>query len=417
MGTQQRVVSLSDAFERAQRGNLIYAEIVARHALGVAPAHFDALNLLAFAALRAGVVGPALDTFRLAHEARPQAGLGATISRIEEMLPAWLERHLAWRTEDRFLLIKAWGYGFGSDLTSLIGSLLLAEITNRTPVIHWGPNSLYSDGGPADSFHHFFAPINALRLEDLRQVAARGVFPAKWSGANLATEDLNKFQGQDARLGALYFLERDEPLAVFDFNCGIADVLPWIPKGHAYDGLSIPDIYRLFWRKYFRPSDRVTARIEQFVARHWPQGPVLAVHMRDGDHRYEQANLLDVNAQYFATIDRLLAEQPAALYLMTDSSAAVEAFRARYGDIVFTTDAQRTPDDTGIHYREGTDRVQLGVDILSDMLLATRADRFVGNGRSSPSATVWQLKKWPPGTAHMIVPNIYEERNIFLYDF
>ena len=417
MGMQQRGISLTDAFERAQRGNLIYAEIVARLALASGRVDFDAHNLLAFVSLRAGAFDRALDSFRIAHRLRPGAGLDATIARIEPMLPGWNARRAARRTDERFLLIKAWGYGFGSDLTSLIGALLLAEITNRTPVIHWGPNSLYSDGGTVDSFHHFFEPINAFRLDDLRPMISRGVFPAKWTEANLAVEDLNKFQGPDCRLGALYFLERDEPLAVFDFNCGIADVLPWIPQGHAYDGMSIPEIYRLFWRKYFRPSARVTARIDQFVARHWPKGPVLAVHMRDGDHRYEQTNLLDVNAQYFAMIDRLLAEQPAALYLMTDSSAAVEAFRARYGDIVFTTDAQRTPDDTGIHYREGTDRVQLGVDILSDILLATRADRFVGNGRSSPSATVWQLKDWPAGTAHMIVPNIYEERNIFLYDF
>jgi len=143
---------------------------------------------------------------------------------------------------------------------------------------------------------------------------------------------------------------------------------------------------------------------------------VLAVHLRDGDHRYEQTNLLDVNAQYFELVDRLLAEAPASIYLMTDSSAALEAFKTRYGDRVFATDAQRTPDDTGIHYRQGTDKVQLGVDILSDILLATRADAFVGNGRSSPSATVWQLKDWGEN-AHMIVPNIYEERNLFLYDF
>lgn len=416
MGVQGRVTNLTDAFERAQRGNLVYAEILARMVLDQAPTHLDALNLLGFVAVRAGLIGPALEIYKRAHEAWPQSGLDATAARIESMVPAWTARRRNWRVDDRFLLIKAWGYGFGSDVTSLMGSLLLAEITTRTPVIHWGPNSLYSDGTTGDSFRHYFEPINALRLEDLRPVAKRGVFPSKWSEVNLEVEDLQKIQGPSSRLGALYFLERDEPLAVFDFNCGIADVLPWVPQDHPCHGLTIPEVYRLLWRKYFRPSARVNARVERFVADHWPAGPVLAVHMRDGDHRYEQTNLLDVNAQYFATIDRLLAEEKAAIYLMTDSSAALDSFRARYGDLVFATDAQRTPDDTGIHYRDGTDHVQLGVDILSDMLLAARADRFVGNGRSSPSATVWQLKEWG-AAANMIVPNIYEERNVFLYDF
>lgn len=417
MGIQERAPSLTDAFERAQRGNLIYAEILARMVLAQAPTHLDALNLLGFVAIRAGAIGPALDIFRRADAAWPQIGLDATVARVEAAMPGWEARHRAWRPNERFLLIKAWGYGFGSDMASLMGALLLAELTARTPVVHWGPNSLYSDGGPGNAFVNYFEPINAFGLDDLRQVAARGVFPGKWNAGNLGVEDLNKISGRDSRLGALFFLERDEPLAVFDFNCGIVDVLPWMPADHPYRGLTVPQIYRQLWAKYCRPTERVRARIERFAAAHWPAGRVLAVHVRDGDHRYEQTNLLDVNAQYFDTVDRLLAESPASIYLMTDSSTAVEAFRGRYGDRVFATDAQRTPDDTGIHYRDGTDRVQLGVDILADILLATRADAFVGNGRSSPSATVWQLKDWPPGAAHMIVPNIYEERNLFLYDF
>jgi len=417
MGVQQRVLSLGNGFERAQRGNLIYAEILARMALGLQPDHLDALNLLGLVAVRSGQMGPALDIFRRAHAAAPQAGLDATAARIEAMLPDWRARHASRRADARFLLIKAWGYGFGSELASLMGALLLAEITARTPIVHWGPNCLYSDGSAANAFHHYFEPIGTQTLDDLRLVAAHGAFPEKWTADNLAAEDLNKVAGPGSRLGALYFLEREEPLAVFDFNSGIVDVLPWLPEGHPYAGLAIPEIYRLLWRKYFRPTPRVEAHVAEFVARHWPAGPVMAVHIRDGDHRYEQTNLLDVNAQYFEAVDRLLAEQPASIYLMTDSTAAVAAFRARYGDRIFTTDAQRTPDDTGIHYRDGTDRIQLGVDILSDMLLATRADRFVGNGRSSPSANVSLLKDWPPGAVHMIVPNIYEERNLFLYDF
>ncbi len=38
---------------------------------------------------------------------------------------------------DRFLLIKSWGCGFWSDVDHVMGQLLVAEITNRIPVIYW----------------------------------------------------------------------------------------------------------------------------------------------------------------------------------------------------------------------------------------------------------------------------------------
>ncbi|MFH1020476.1 MAG: hypothetical protein V1782_07685, partial [Pseudomonadota bacterium] len=46
---------------------------------------------------------------------------------------------------EKFLLIKAWGFGFWSDVSQILGQLLLAELTNRTPIIHWGSNSLFTD--------------------------------------------------------------------------------------------------------------------------------------------------------------------------------------------------------------------------------------------------------------------------------
>ena len=42
-----------------------------------------------------------------------------------------------------YLLIKS--YGFWSDVEHVIGALLLAEMTGRTPVVHWGGNSYFTD--------------------------------------------------------------------------------------------------------------------------------------------------------------------------------------------------------------------------------------------------------------------------------
>ena len=56
-------------------------------------------------------------------------------------------------------LIKAWGFGFGSEMAALMGQAYLAEIMQRQPIVHWGDNFLYRDGGNVCVFHHFFKPF------------------------------------------------------------------------------------------------------------------------------------------------------------------------------------------------------------------------------------------------------------------
>jgi hypothetical protein len=36
----------------------------------------------------------------------------------------------------RYLLIKAWGFGFWADLDHVLGALLLADLTRRVPVVY-----------------------------------------------------------------------------------------------------------------------------------------------------------------------------------------------------------------------------------------------------------------------------------------
>ena len=65
------MLSHGDEFARTQRGNLIYAEIVARKALVQDPDSLPASNLLGLVAARAGLIGPAEKIFRRAHAAWP----------------------------------------------------------------------------------------------------------------------------------------------------------------------------------------------------------------------------------------------------------------------------------------------------------------------------------------------------------
>jgi hypothetical protein len=82
---------------------------------------------------------------------------------------------------NRFLLIKAWGCGFWSDVSHVAGQLLIAELTDRIPVIFWGTGSLYASENPLvkDAFIMYFLPVSNYSVYDSsRQVSVIRVEPA-----------------------------------------------------------------------------------------------------------------------------------------------------------------------------------------------------------------------------------------------
>jgi hypothetical protein len=419
MNQPPRQPDLAEAFARIARGNLIYGELAAWEALARDPDDADAWDLLGTACVSAGLIDRAVVCLRRAAQFAPER---ADIAHKRDVFEGALSRYddmlRTARAGESFLLMKSWGYGFGSDLTVLLGQLMLCDLTGRVPVVHWGRNCLFGDGSDANAFGHFFAPLNDLTLVDMRPLAASSCYPGKWMADNLDQETVNKFQGAYARQGALYLLGRTERLVVSDFAIGIVDLMPWIPAGHGLSGKSVAEIYRALFEKYLRPVPAVRDRVARFRAARWPAGPVLAVHVREGDKKMEVVQLQDLNDAYPTRVDAWLGNHPdGGIFLLTDSEPVLVAFRGRYGDRVFSTAAQRTSDDSGIHYQSGTDRVQLGIELLSDILLALGADAFIGNGRSNPSCLIDVLKPWPADASHLLGDHLLLQRSWFLYDF
>ena len=105
----------------------------------------------------------------------------------------------------RFLLIRAWGNGFWSDICHVLGSLLLAEISGRIPVTHLGEESRFAVDGNRDAFTAYFEPLSGVTAEDLMRLQGSHFFPAKWTNANLLTPNRPRWCCDDpARLGEQY---------------------------------------------------------------------------------------------------------------------------------------------------------------------------------------------------------------------
>ena len=132
-----------------------------------------------------------------------------------------------------YLLIKS--YGFWSDVEHVIGALLLAEMTGRTPVVHWGGNSYFTDDERGDAFGTFFEPLAALPRNDSAE-EVDSIYPPKWSRDKLAENGLNVWDGAVSRLSGLYLLNRPEHLVVTYFFTQVVELPPWLPPDHWLQG-------------------------------------------------------------------------------------------------------------------------------------------------------------------------------------
>ncbi len=318
---------------------------------------------------------------------------------------------------ERYLLIKAWGYGFWSDVCHVLGQLLVAEITGRTPVVHWGSNSLFGDDAGVNAFEHFFETISESRVEDL-QTEDFDIWPPKWNQRNLTEGEINKWGGEFSRVYGVYLLGRPERVVVSDFHTGVVDLKPWIPIGHHLHGLSVDELYRYLVRRYLRPSKAVADTVDRYFEESLASTDFLAVHVRGSDKVIEMNNIDQVKMQYKEVIDRYLADYNfQKIFMMTDDSRILEYFRELYGNKIIFTDCRRTNSAEGIHYQAVPIRRQLGIEVAVDAYIAARARVFIGNGLSNPSLIVRYLKDWPEQDIFLFDENMYHLPGASLHDW
>ena len=401
------------------RGNLQLADYLCREALQGNPQDALAMTLLGHMAsgLRRWQLADAWFTRALA--LRPDSGeLGAWRDRAREMAQA--ARALAAApapkalARPRYLLIKAWGYGFWSDMDHVVGQLLLAELTGRTPVVHWGANTLFGASDVSNAFELYFRPVSGATQDGLA-AWGQSFFPAKWSAANLRDENVAKFQGPGSRTSSLHLLARDEDVVVSDFHGKVVDLMAWIEPDSPWHGLDYAAVYRRLFARYIQLQPALQARVDAFADARMAGRRWVAVHVRGSDKVTELRDLALVNAQYQQRIETMLQADPAlGIFLLTDSEHFAREYRQRYGDRVLAADVARSADATGVHYA-GHEGRKLGEEVVLDAFLAARCDAFLGNGASNVSTAIRHLKDWAPGTFELIGTDFLTLPNLMLH--
>jgi protein O-GlcNAc transferase len=405
---------ISDIHAAIARGNLQFAEFLCRQQFEEDASRPEIWQALAHIASQVGAHAVAAECWHAVRQLSP--GDPYVLSALQSAHAAQQKADSAATalTSPRYLLIKAWGYGFWSDLDHVLTMLLVADITGRIPIVHWGRNSLFLNQDSEEAFSQFFEPVSPARLSDL-QVNGLSFYPNKWSSHNLLQEDLEKWHGLGSRCSGLYLLGRQEDVVVSDFHTKVHDLLPWIPVNSPYAGLTRSQIYRALVLKYLRLKPHLAVQIEkhwseQMQGRHW-----LAVHIRGTDKVREINDLHAINEAYYSAVDQILAVNPSLfIFLLTDSKPILERFQERYRDRIFTMDVIRSDTPIGVHYAGHSGKI-VGDQVIVDSWLASRCQFFLGNGGSNVSVGIRHLKDWAKSTFFLIGDDFLGKPNILVH--
>lgn len=305
------------------------------------------------------------------------------------------------------MLIKPWGASIWADVDHVVGQLLLAEITDRTPIVYWGMDSLYSESVNQNSFELFFEPINDLSPQSLQR-SDYTFYPPIWEPHNLLMEDPDKLKWEFRDLQDM--VVSDDNVLVSDVYYHISAIANWIPPRHPLQGKTPHQLYRYLFDKYIKISPKIKELVQNFMyvnPQFRNEKPILGVHIRANSLVSEIGQIYDLNENYHPTIWNFMHNYECRhIFLITDHTRLVRHFQKVYGkyDTLIVSDSKKQFFRGRVHpnrsnypneRHKGIELVKDTSDIIKDTLLALQCDYFIGNGYSSLSNTVLRMRDWP----------------------
>ena len=319
----------------------------------------------------------------------------------------------------RYLVIRAWGAGFWSEVDHLLSQLLLAEITGRQPIVHWGENCLYGGSRTQNGLAHYFE-LPGSSLAHL-EATPDEIFPPKWSIGEMGGPDKNKNHGHFSRLSAVHLIGRHERIVVSDFFTQLLHLASWVPPWHPMHNQPLNALYTDLIGRYLRPLTAHQRAADQFVASTFNERPYLALHLRGLDKVGEVRNLAQGNQACLEQTDALLGSHPdLAIFLLTDDESLLDVAKRRYGARIVTTASRRAQGRTGLHFLttpNPDDRLAHGREVMLDSLVALRANYLVGLAPSNLAAMLGRLRAWPEDTVFLLGKSQHEELNLALNEW
>lgn len=336
--------------------------------------------------------------------------------------------------KDRFLLIKAWSYILWADVEHVLGQLLIAELTDRVPVVYWPTYCLHNGYIHTNGFELYFEPVSDSTIFDVANPDYT-FYPPVWDESNLLADDPSRETWAYRNIGDV--LTCDANVLVGDVYFDMYNLIPFIGKDRPEYGMTVRQIYRYLFQKYIRVKPDIRIEVDGFY-NSWLRDyePVLAVHVcrpdrnqlvlkgnGKEDYRFNSKSyktpeekkirlrrlpwrrkIMLPNDAYHEEIRQLIEKYDIGkIFLMTNSEEVLAEYRQKYGSMLVATDCKRLKTEDDVTFLESPMvKRRRGVEVLKDTCLAAKCEFFIGNDFSSLSQAVVNMKDWETDSAKLL---------------
>jgi len=342
-------------------------------------------------------------------------------------------------SNDRFLLIKAWSYILWADVEHVLSQLLIAELTDRIPIVYWPTHCLHNGFEHTNGFELYFEPVSNYTIFDIAK-SQYTFYPPVWDQDNLLMDDPDKETWVYRNIGDI--MSSKENVVIGDVYFDIYNLLSFIKKGHPAYGMTVREIYRYLFKKYIRVKQDIVVEVQGFY-NSWLRDdkPVLAIHVCGADRskifdlkKFKSQNykylsksyrnskkdaiekqirvprfgwkskVLEPNQPYHEEIKKYIDKYDIKkLFLLTNSEEILNEYQKKYGSMIVATECKRAPVDGAIPFLENPMiKRRQGIEIIKDTYLASKCDFFIGNDFSSQSHAVVNMKDWPDSNVKLL---------------
>ncbi|HEY5583465.1 MAG TPA: O-fucosyltransferase family protein [Ruminiclostridium sp.] len=334
-------------------------------------------------------------------------------------------------SSDRFLLIKAWSCTLWGDIDHVLSQLLIAELTNRSPVIYWPTHCLHNGVVHTNGFELYFEPISNYTIFNITKPEYT-YYPPIWDADNLLVDDQNKETWVYRNIGD--FIGSNANVVIGDVYYNVYELIPFIKKNHPAYGMNIEQTYHYLFSKYIKVKADIEMEIQNYYNSYIKdKHPVLAVHVRRIDkemvfdtrksdkyrnqywnkyykknpkkptERKEKLNGLfrkgkakQPNGAYHMEIRKYIDKHNVKkIFLLTDCEETIKEYQKKYGDMLIFTTCKRMKEGDAVSQMENPMiKRSRGIEVIKDTYIASKCEFFIGNDYSNLSHAVTRIKDW-----------------------